>query len=70
MIIKCYLNIGWVRRRGLPVFDIHCIDLCQPPQEGLPFSSIHVLEGSIGVPLLRGQEPPIQGVGHLDGRVR
>jgi hypothetical protein len=29
----------------------------------------HVLICPLGVPLLRRQEPPIRGVGHLDGRV-
>ena len=59
MIIKCDRNIGRVRRRGFPVFDIHFIDLLQPPQEGLLFSIINVLEGSLGVPPLCCQEPPI-----------
>ncbi len=69
MIITCYLNRGGVRGLGLPIFDVRCINFHKPPQEGLPFSSIHVLEGLLSIPLLCCQEPPVQGVGHLDGRI-
>ena len=69
MIITCYLHRGEVRGLGLPVFDARCVDFRQPPQEGLPFGSIHMLEGSLGVSLLRRQEPPIRGISHLNGRV-
>ena len=60
MIITCYLNRGGVRGLGLPIFDVRCINFHKPPQEGLPFSSIHVLEGLLGVPLMCCQEPPIE----------
>ncbi len=53
----------------MPIFGVVCIDLRQPLQKCLPLSRAHVLERPLGVPLLRCQEPPIRGVGHLDGRV-
>jgi hypothetical protein len=59
MIIRHLLDRGGVRWRGLSIFGVGCVNLHQPLQKCLPFSSIHVLECPLSVPLLYRQEPPI-----------